>query len=668
MPPRRGWEPPPADTSRLKAPGSLLITVLVLVLAVTGLLPGCGRNVPAKLLVESEPKGAVVFLDGTEIGTTPATFESLKPGRRRVTLTYPGYREWSTEVELLPGKEHKVSANLSPLPPEAVFEVRSEPAGADVFIDGRYCGQTPVKVEIPQSAFCLTVEKPGYLWVQEFVSPQDIRSAPRSYSALLRVGGLAVDAYLLPGGFNPEESVGPVAVPEVTLSRDRVVIGPLQTESPLQIPNVPRISPGRDYLAMVITAPSAKWLGGRWGEALVVFDLSTGESKAVYSSSGAVLGESQRLALPGIRILGFTGRSEIVVLTWSQGKYVPEFEVRVLDIETGSERRIPGVFSPADGRQLCSWWFSRDKNTLFLELYRFSNEVIAVDLASGSAKTVYSGVPQSPAYGYPVIAPSPEGWRILWGMKLDGAGLHVVDLRNGADKRVLPGETVFSEAIWSPDGRWIAVPVGKPGGRWKSLHSYPETVLLADAVVILSSSGERETELVLPGKLITDLVWLPDSSGIVAKTAIDAGEWNLAHTGTYALMLDGSTRELLSGDVQGATLLTDLAQVDTDWVFFSSWKENGEEHWAFNGKNDSLVKLPAKPVAVAGDVALVRSADYLIEKVSLTRDGATKVGTVPSLTLQWWDVVEFTGDLLIIDGEREEERSARFVTVIKVQR
>ncbi|MBE3519135.1 MAG: PEGA domain-containing protein [Firmicutes bacterium] len=637
-------------------------------LTLTGLLTGCAANAPAKLLVESEPKGAAVFLDGTEMGKTPATLEGVKPGRRRVTLTYPGYREWSTEVELLPGKEHKVSANLSPLPPEAVFEIRSEPAGADVFIDGRYCGQTPVKVEIPESTFCLTVAKPGYLWVQEFVSPRDVRSSPRSYSAVLRVGGLAVDTYLLPGGFDPEESVKPVAIPEVTLGRDRMVIGPLETESPLQIPNVPRISPGRDYLAMVITAPSGKWLGGRWGEALVVFNLSTGESKVVYSSSGAVLGESQRLGLPGIRILGFTARSELVVLTWSQGKYVPEFEVRVLDIETGGERRVPGLFSPADGRQLCSWWFSRDRNTLFLELYRFGNEIIAVDLASGSAKTVYSGVPQSPAYGCPVIAPSPEGWQVLWGMKLEGAGLHVVDLRNGVDKEVFAEEAVFGDALWSPDGRWVAVPVGKPGGRWKNLRSYPDSILLADAVVILSSGGEKQTELALPGKLIADLVWLPDSSGIVAKTAVEVGEWNLAHTGTYALMLDGSTRELLSGDVEGATLLTDLPQVDTDWVFFSSWKENGEEHWAFNGKSDSLIKLPAKPVAVAGDVVLVRSGDYLIERVLLTKDGATKVGTVSSLALQWWDVVEFTGDLLIIDGEREEERTARFVTVIRLQR
>lgn len=645
-----------------------LITVLILALTVAVLLPGCTSNSPAKLLVESEPKGAMVFLDGTELGKTPATFEGIKPGKRQLTLTYPGYREWSTQVELLPGKEHTISVSLSPLPPEAVFEVRSEPADALVFIDGRYCGQTPVKVELPESPFCLTVEKPGYLWVQEFLSPKDIRSAPRSYSALLRVGGLTANAYLLPGGFNPEESVEPADVPEVTLARDRVVIGPLEIESPLQIPNVPRISPGQDYLAMVITAPSVKWLGGRWSEALAVFNLSTGQSRVVYSSSGAVLGESQRLGLPGIRVLGFAGRSEVVVLTWSQGKHVPEFEVRVLDIETGEGRTITGLFSPADGRQLCSWWFSRDKNTLFLELFRFSDEIVAVDLVSGSARTVYSGVPQSPAYGYPVIAPSPEGWQILWGMRLPGAGLHMVDLREGRDKKVLPEEVVFNEAIWSPDGRWIAVPVGKPGGKWKNLHSYQESVLLADAVVILSSSGERETELVLPGKLITDLAWLPDSSGIVAKTAIDAGEWNLVHTGTYALMLDGSSRELLSGDVQGATLLTDLPQVATGWVFFSSWKENREEHWAFNRKSNSLLELPAKPVAVAGDLVLVRSADGVIEEVSLAGDGMTKVGDIPSLSLQWWDVVEFTGDLLVIDGERGEERSGRFVTVIKIQR
>ena len=644
---------------------SLLTT---LVLTTTVLLPACGLGSPARLRVESEPKGATVFLDGTEIGKTPTTFESAKAGKRQLTLAYPGYKEWTTEIVLSLGKELTVSATLSPLPPEASFEVKSEPAGASVFIDGKYCGETPVKVELPESLFCLTVEKPGYLWVQEFLSPDDVRSGTRSYSALLKVGEFAASAYLLPGGFNPEESVSPPEIPIASSGDDQLVIGPMGTESPLQIPNVPRISPGRDYLAMVVTAPPAKWLGGRWGEALTIFDLSNGESRVAYFASGAVLGESQRLGLPGIRILGFAGRYKIVILTWSNGKHVPEYEVRVLDIQSGETRSITGLFSPADGRQLCSWWFSEDKNTLFLELSRLDDEIIAVDLISGNARTVHSGVPQSPAYGYPVIAPSPEGWQILWGMRLPGSGLHILDLKTGQDKKILPEDAVFNEAIWSPDGRRIAVPIGRQQGTWKTLHSYQESLLLADAVLILSSTGEREAELTVPGKLVTDVMWLPDSNGIIAKTAVDSGEWNLVHTGTYALMLDGSSRELLAEDVEGATLLTDLPQVNTGWVFFSSWKENREEHWAFNSKTNSLVELPAKPVAVAYDIVLVRSTDGAIQEIALRADGPAKIKDVPSLSLQWWDVVEFTGDLLVIDGEGEEEGASRFVTVMKIGR
>lgn len=646
---------------------ALLALMTVLAVSFAGFLPSCVPGPRARLRVESDPQGAAVFVDGKEVGKTPALLEKLEPGKRQVTLAYPGYQEWSTEVNLVPGQEQKIAASLAPIPSGVTFEVRSDPPEALVFIDGGYCGLTPVNVSLPESPFCLTVEKPGYLWVQEFLSPADIRSAPRSYSPLLKVGGMTAFAYLLPGGFDPQDEVLPVDVPSVSFEQDRVVIGPLETPSPLQIPNVPRISPAGDYLAMVVTAPPVNWVGQRWGETLVVVDLKTGRSRILLSTSGAVLGESQRLGLPGIRILGFYGKSEIVILTWSQGQYVPEFEIRVLDVETGQERTTKSLFSPADGRQISSWWFSRDGRTLFLELYRVTDEILAVDLVTGEARVVYSGVPQSPVYRCPVIAPSPEGWRILWGMKLEREGLHLVDLQTGLERTILERDIVFNEALWSPDGRLVAVPVGRTAEVRPGLHPYQDRVLLADAVVVLSSTGERVMELSLPDKLIAETLWLSDSGGLIVKTAELTEDWNQAHRGTYVLGLDGSKKELLSGEVLGATLLTDLPSVESRWIFFSSWEQNQEDHWAFESDSGAVIPLPAKPVAVAGDLVLVRSSDGRIEQVLLSPDGTEKLGEVPAPGLQWWDVVEFTGDLLVIDGEKEVERSGRFVMLISVR-
>lgn len=646
----------------------LSFAVFAAAVAAAVLASSCFGRPSAKLRVDSEPQGAVVYIDGKETGRTPVVLERIQAGKRKVTLSHPGFREWSAEVELAPGEERTITADLKPLSEVMTFQVRSEPPEASVFLDGRYCGKTPVNVELPDSPFCITIEKPGYLWVQGLLSPRDVRSAPRAQSSVLRVGGGSVFAYLLPGGFDPSEEVPPAEIPPVTRERGRLIVGPFETPSPLQVPNVPRISPGADHLLMVVTAPPVNWVGQRWGETLVGVNLTSGVPRVLLSSSGAVLGESQRLELPGVRILGFSSRTEVVVLTWSQGEHVPEYGIRVIDVESGASREVKGLFSPADGRELCSWWFSSDGKTLFLEVYGLAGEIIAVDLREGRARVVCSGIPQNPVYGYPVVAPSPDGWRVLWGMRSEGKGLHVVDLRTGSDRLLMEGNVVIGDASWSPDGRYVAVQVRKRTPDPQEAFPYEGETFAADAVVILSASGKEEGELSVEGKFIAESVWLPDSGGLVVKTARPSSEERaLVHAGTYMLSLDGRTQELLAEGVPGATILTDLPSVSRRWVFFSSWQENLERHWAYDSRNGALLELPGKPVAASKDTVLIRSDDGSIRRVFLSPEGVEAGGEISQLDLEWWDVVEFTGDFLVVEGEKQVERSDHYVLVLAMQ-
>lgn len=63
-------------------------TALCLALAVCTLLPGCVRR---RLMVRSNPPGAMVYVDNQPIGTTPCATDFIYYGTREVRLVKPGY-------------------------------------------------------------------------------------------------------------------------------------------------------------------------------------------------------------------------------------------------------------------------------------------------------------------------------------------------------------------------------------------------------------------------------------------------------------------------------------------------------------------------------------------------------------------------------------------------
>jgi len=77
--------------------GQRLITVLVALCAGT-LLGGCRTH--RILVVDSEPRGALVRFDGEVLGRTPLEYEFQHYGPRRLTLYLPGYGTWSERVYL----------------------------------------------------------------------------------------------------------------------------------------------------------------------------------------------------------------------------------------------------------------------------------------------------------------------------------------------------------------------------------------------------------------------------------------------------------------------------------------------------------------------------------------------------------------------------------------
>jgi len=91
-------------------------SVDVAMVLVTAARPQPTRPAPAAavggLVVDSRPPGASVTIDGARRGTTPLTIESLAPGPHTVLIERPGYRPWSTTINVKAGERPRVAASL----------------------------------------------------------------------------------------------------------------------------------------------------------------------------------------------------------------------------------------------------------------------------------------------------------------------------------------------------------------------------------------------------------------------------------------------------------------------------------------------------------------------------------------------------------------------------
>ncbi|QDA31592.1 PEGA domain-containing protein [Thermococcus indicus] len=84
-----------------------------------------------------------MYIDDKEIGTTPVENYKLLTGTHTLKVTKEGYSPFLLNITINPGEELKITANLSPI--YAFINVYSNIVGANVYLDGRYLGETPLK-------------------------------------------------------------------------------------------------------------------------------------------------------------------------------------------------------------------------------------------------------------------------------------------------------------------------------------------------------------------------------------------------------------------------------------------------------------------------------------------------------------------------------------------
>ena len=113
----------------------------------------------ASLFITSKPEAAV-YLNGVEVGTTANPLLPLAPGRYEVEVRKDGYVPESDTVMLGMDETQFLAFSLTQIRGGSIL-VSSVP-DADVLLDGRLVGRTPLTIEAEPGVRTLRLARPGF--------------------------------------------------------------------------------------------------------------------------------------------------------------------------------------------------------------------------------------------------------------------------------------------------------------------------------------------------------------------------------------------------------------------------------------------------------------------------------------------------------------------------
>ncbi len=125
------------------------------------------------LYITSDPPGADVFINGAkQSGQTPVTLP-LAAGQYNLVLRMQGYDPYVGSVQVKENVQTQLNTKLNERSHIHIAwaQVESDPAGAEIFIDGNSTGSvTPARVEMPAGTHTVTLKLSGYRPAKRMVS------------------------------------------------------------------------------------------------------------------------------------------------------------------------------------------------------------------------------------------------------------------------------------------------------------------------------------------------------------------------------------------------------------------------------------------------------------------------------------------------------------------
>jgi len=166
---------PSRSGSQTHAPGGdrrpNIFAMVALAIGSFALMVGVGayfwplKSAKVTLELISVPPGAKVSINGRSVGkVTPVVVVVRDPDRpQRIELSLRNFKIWNSVTSFAPGETHKkVIASL--LARHGTLVINSDPPGAEVFLDHRWSGRTPLELgQLPlDRQLTLTLKKRGF--------------------------------------------------------------------------------------------------------------------------------------------------------------------------------------------------------------------------------------------------------------------------------------------------------------------------------------------------------------------------------------------------------------------------------------------------------------------------------------------------------------------------
>lgn len=122
-------------------------------------------TIPGQLTINSTPEGAEVRIDGRSDPSwvTPFNLPGLAPGQHSVVVARAGYAPETRNIDVASGSKSFLVIQLAQL--TAAVSITSQPAGAQIFIDGKDTGRlTPAQISVDKpGTHTLLIRKQGFL-------------------------------------------------------------------------------------------------------------------------------------------------------------------------------------------------------------------------------------------------------------------------------------------------------------------------------------------------------------------------------------------------------------------------------------------------------------------------------------------------------------------------
>ena len=127
------------------------------------------QPLPGNLLINASLSDIEVFIDDQLAGTVPGTLEGISRGAHK--LEFKKYRYFPLQQEVqIEGLGKTQAIDISLQPAWGHIDFTSDPTAAELYIDDRLIGTTPISAEVLETGSRLTLKASGYKTLQQQVT------------------------------------------------------------------------------------------------------------------------------------------------------------------------------------------------------------------------------------------------------------------------------------------------------------------------------------------------------------------------------------------------------------------------------------------------------------------------------------------------------------------